>query len=211
MHPDHFPLEILELMRADRRILPYFDIPFQHASGKILAAMNRGGKAEAYLSLIEKIRAALPDAAIRSTFMTGFPGETEEDFQALLDFQKKARLDWLGCFTYSREEDTPAWSMKGRVAKKTAESRKRIIEEQQISITEEQMNRFAGKEFDCLVEEKIEGEDGLYLGRLPCQAPDVDGLTVISSDTELTPGALTHGKIFKRAGIDLEMKAVRKN
>jgi ribosomal protein S12 methylthiotransferase len=208
MHPDHFPPEIPELIKADGRFLPYFDIPFQHASAKILAAMNRRGNAEAYLGLIAKIRAVLPGAVIRSTFMTGFPGETEEDFQALLDFQEKAGLDWLGCFAYSREEDTPAWSMKPRVSKKTAKSRKRVIEERQIPITENQMNRFVGKEFGCLVEEKIEGEDGLYLGRLPCQAPEVDGLAVISSGAELRPGALIRGKVFRRVGIDLEVKAL---
>jgi ribosomal protein S12 methylthiotransferase len=206
IHPDHFPLLILDIMEKDPRLLPYFDIPFQHGSEKILASMNRRGNAGTYLALLETIRGRFPGAVIRSTFMTGFPGETEDDFRRLLDFQEKARLDWMGCFAYSREEDTPAYSMKGRVAKKTALERKRALEERQIPITEGQMDRFVGLGFETLVEEKIEGEDGLYLGRLPCQAPEVDGSAVITSARELVPGALVRGRVFARAGFDLEVR-----
>ncbi|MDR1957005.1 MAG: MiaB/RimO family radical SAM methylthiotransferase, partial [Treponema sp.] len=97
LHPDRFPLPLLELLRRDSRLLPYFDLPFQHGSPKILRAMNRRGTVESYLALIETIRTILPDATIRSTFLTGFPGETGQDFQVLLDFQAQARLDWVGC------------------------------------------------------------------------------------------------------------------
>jgi len=138
--------------------------------------------------------------------MTGFPGETEEDFQALLDFQEKARLDWLGCFAYSREEDTPAFSMKPRVSKKEALQRKTVIEQRQIPISEKQMDRFVGQDLDVLVEEKVEGEDGLWLGRLFCQAPEVDGSTVISSGRDLKPGILVRGRINARRGFDLEVR-----
>jgi ribosomal protein S12 methylthiotransferase len=208
IHPDNFPLPVLELCRRDRRLLPYFDIPFQHGSVRILRAMNRRGSAPSYLELIEKIRTLLPDAVIRSTFMTGFPGETEADFQALLDFQDRARLDWLGCFAYSREEDTPAYAMKGRVSKKAAAERKALLEERQIPITEKRMDRFLRRELEVLVEERLEapgeGEEDLYLGRLYCQAPEADGLTVMSPGRPLIPGALVRGRIFARAGFDLE-------
>jgi len=217
VHPDHFPMPILDIMEKDKRFLPYFDIPLQHGSGKILRLMNRQGNAASYLALIETIRRRFPDAVMRSTFMTGFPGETEEDFQALLDFQEKAQLDWLGCFAYSREEDTQAWSMKGRVAKKTAAERKQLIEERQVPITEKQMERFVGRTFDVLVEEKFEaseeipvelsaGEEELYLGRLPCQAPEVDGSAVILSPRPLECGALVPCRIFARAGFDLQVR-----
>ena len=231
IHPDNFPLSILELIEKDKRILPYFDIPFQHGSGKILAAMNRKGNTAIYLDLIETIRQRLPDAVIRSTFMTGFPGETEKDFALLLDFQKKARLDWLGCFAYSREEDTPSYSMKGRVPKKTAAQRKQMLEQLQIPITEKQMDRFIGRTFDVLVEEKFaspgetlseetfqtepdasagndDGEKTLYLGRLPCQAPEVDGAAVISSFRLLETGSIVRCRVFARAGFDLEVEPV---
>jgi ribosomal protein S12 methylthiotransferase len=206
LHPDSFPPSLLDLCQKDRRLLPYFDIPFQHASASLLRAMNRRGSAEAYLDLIGSIRSALPDSAIRSTFLTGFPGETEEDFHRLLDFQERAELDWAGVFTYSREEGTAAWSMKGRIAKKLALARKREIEERQLPITERRMERFVGRETEVLVEEKVEGEEGLYLGRLPCQAPEVDGSAVISADGTVAPGALLPGRIFARAGIDLEVR-----
>jgi ribosomal protein S12 methylthiotransferase len=210
IHPDNFPPAILDTMARDRRFLPYFDIPFQHGSAKILAAMNRRGNAATYLRLIGAIRERLPGAVIRSTLMTGFPGETEEDFAALLDFQEKARLDWLGCFAWSREEDTPAYAMKNRVPKKLAEDRKRFIEERQIPITEKNMDRFAGQELDVLVEEKIEGEEGLYLGRLYCQAPEVDGAAVIRGEDDrrlLEPGTFVSGRVFARTGFDLQVLA----
>ena len=156
--------------------------------------------------------------------MTGFPGETEEDFRLLLDFQQKAKLDWAGCFAYSREEDTPAWSMKGRVSKKTAEQRKLLVEENQTPITEKQMDRFIDRVFDALVEEAFpapetavpgsnkaalgKGDTFLYLGRLPCHAPEIDGSAVILSPIPLKPGALIPCKVFARAGFDLQVQPV---
>jgi ribosomal protein S12 methylthiotransferase len=212
IHPDHFPTQILDIMEKDARFLPYFDIPFQHASAKILSAMNRRGNSEQYLALLETIRARLPKAVMRSTFLLGFPGETEEDFAALLDFQEKAKLDWLGCFTYSREESTAAYSMKGRVNAKTAAARKRTIEERQIPITEKNMNRFTGQTLEVLIEERIDGKDteNFLLGRLYCQAPEIDGAAVIA-DTDANGnspqiGKLAQCKVIARRGIDLEVK-----
>jgi len=222
IHPDHFPFKILDLMERDMRFLPYFDIPFQHSSSKILTAMNRHGNAETYLALLKTIRARLPNAVIRSTFLLGFPGETEEDFAELLDFQEKANLDWLGCFTYSREEGTTAYSMKKRVPVKTAEKRKQIIEERQIPITEKNMEYFVNQNLDVLVEEKIaacetnadsvSSDDGetLWLGRLYCQAPDIDGAAVIvkSGTSKSNPqlGNFIKCKVTSRRGFDLEVR-----
>jgi ribosomal protein S12 methylthiotransferase len=203
LHPDHFPLPILDLMRRDDRFLPYFDIPFQHASAPVLATMNRRGSALAYLALLEDIRAALPDAVIRSTLMTGFPGETDADFRAALDFVEAARLDWLGVFAYSREEDTPAYSMQARPTKRLAAERKTTIEERQTRITGERMERFVGRTVPALVEEAVDEEDGLYLGRLFCHAPEVDGAAVIESGVPLIPGDFVTVKVTARAGFDL--------
>ena len=216
IHPDHFPFKILDLMEKDTRFLPYFDIPFQHASSKILTAMNRHGNAETYLALLKTIRARLPNAVIRSTFLLGFPDETEQDFAQLLDFQQKANLDWLGCFVYSREEGTAAFSMKGRISAKTAKERKQIIEERQIPITEKNMDRFVNQNMDVLVEEQIaanetdtEENETLWLGRLYCQAPDIDGAAVIvkseASETNPQLGDFTKCKVIARRGFDLEV------
>jgi ribosomal protein S12 methylthiotransferase len=214
IHPDNFPRDILDIMSRDRRILPYFDLPFQHGSAKILAAMNRCGNTDGYIDLIQEIRNRLPDAVIRSTFLLGFPNETDEDIEALLDFQARAELDWAGAFTYSREEDTPAYTMKNRVPKKTAAQRTALVEERQIPITQKRMDRFVGRTMEALIEEAVDEavpleplgsiEEGLYLGRLYCQAPEVDGAAVIRSEKPLVPGTLLPGRVFARAGFDLE-------
>jgi ribosomal protein S12 methylthiotransferase len=206
LHPDHFPLDILETIAADRRFLPYFDIPFQHASPTLLRAMNRRGRADTYISLIERIRNFLPDSVIRSTFMTGFPGESDADFNLLLDFQDAARLDWLGVFVFSREEGVPAYNFKGRPSKKTARERKRILETRQIRITEKRMSRFTGRLMTALVEEQVDGEAGLYIGRLFCHAPEVDGSLVIESAAALLPGTFVKGLVTGQAGFDLKLR-----
>jgi ribosomal protein S12 methylthiotransferase len=211
LHPDHFPLELLDVMRSDSRLIPYFDIPFQHASPKILAAMNRRGRADDYLRLLYTIRAALPDAVIRSTFLVGFPGEDDRrDFAALLDFQKRARLDWLGVFTFSREEGTPAYGMKGRVPEKLALERKATLEQRQEPITKSAMDRFTGRRMDVLIEENAGG--GHWLGRLYCQAPEVDGCAVIqAAGANLAPGMLVPCTVLYRSGIDLAVRAINVN
>ena len=203
IHPDHFPLDILPLMQQDQRLLPYLDIPFQHASQRILAAMNRKGSTEPYVSLLDTIRTAIPDAMVRSTFLVGFPGETEEDFQILLDFQKEALLDWLGAFAYSREEDTKAYGLKGRAKKSLAVSRKNKVEELQIPITAARLDRFVGRRMDILIEENVEGAD-LSLGRGWMQAPDIDGLTVVHGTHQ--PGTFVACEIVKVNGVDLEAR-----
>jgi ribosomal protein S12 methylthiotransferase len=216
LHPDRFPSAVLKIMAGDRRFLPYFDIPLQHSSESVLRAMNRRGSGERYLDLIRGIRAALPDAVIRSTFLVGFPGESEDDFAGLLDFQEQAALDWAGCFTYSREENTPAYAMGKRVPRSVAVKRKRILEERQQGISEGRMERFVGRELEVLVEERFEnpegaaepaGRGGLYLGRAYCQAPEVDGVSLILSEENLVPGSLLSCRVRGRAGLDLELRA----
>jgi ribosomal protein S12 methylthiotransferase len=223
IHPDNFPASILPIMAADGRLLPYFDLPFQHASARILKAMNRRGNAEAYLELLARVRSALPDAVIRSTFLLGFPGETDEDFAELRDFQEQARLDWLGAFAYSREEGTPAYAMRGGVSRKIVAARKRQIEEAQERITRTNLERFVGKELRVLVEEEVatvesgapprgastapagsaalEGEE-FSLGRAWMQAPDVDGLTVLRGRRR--PGELVKARVLAVTGVDFD-------
>ncbi len=226
IHPDRFPLEILDACERDPRVLPYFDIPFQHGSSKILKAMGRKGDPETYLDLIATIRGRLPEAVVRSTFLVGFPGETDEDFALLREFQDKARLDWLGAFAYSKEEGTAAAAMKGAVPKKLAERRKAELEAAQGPITEERMRRFVGREFEVLIEERIEaasdgasggpaagaddaegtGAEAFSLGRAWFQAPEVDGLCVVRGDFE--PGTVVKAKTFALRGVDLEADPV---
>lgn len=205
IHPDHFPPGLLDICRSDGRILPYFDIPFQHASSGILKKMGRRGSAESYLGLAGTIREALPDAVIRTTFLVGFPGEGHRDFDTLLRFQQDLKPDWLGVFTYSREEGTRAASMhslRPLMGKKTAARRRDILMEVQADLTAGKMERFKGRELPVLVEEPVKGED-LALGRIYAQAPEVDGLTVISLP-EAEDGRVINCRITGVTGYDLE-------
>ena len=206
IHPDHFPNEIIAQAATDKRLLPYFDLPFQHASPPILSAMGRRGEPERNLELVRRIRAELPDAVIRSTFLVGFPGETEEDVERLLDFQHEAALDWLGVFAYSREEDTPAHAMGRRVAKVEAERRKGRVELAQVPITEMALDRHIGRTLETLIEEPFPGEE-LSLGRAYLQAPDVDGLLVVHGSH--APGSVVPVRITRRNGVDLEGEVAR--
>jgi ribosomal protein S12 methylthiotransferase len=168
--------------------------------------MGRKGNAEKHLEMIQSIKNRLPQAVFRSTFMTGFPGENDSDFQDLLDFQEKAQINWVGFFTYSREEDTPAWSYRGALATKLSErkalKRKTILEQRQTLISQNLLDSFVGQELDVLIEEKV-GEENLYLARGYFQAPEVDGLIVVHSES-IRPGDVIRVKITKRNGMDLE-------
>jgi len=213
IHPDHFPLQILDLMERDRRFLPYFDIPFQHGSAKILAAMNRGGAAqgavaEEYLALVATIRGRIPAAIIRTTFLAGFPGETDADFAALLDFQQKLRADWLGCFAYSHEEDTPAYTMNRQVPPKIAARRQRKVEERQVPITVQSVDRFIGQTLDVLLEERLNGDNGgsLWLGRLYCHAPEVDGAVIAAGGEDARAGDVVPCTVTARSEFNLEAR-----
>ena len=225
IHPDHFPLDILSIMTADKRFLPYFDIPFQSGAQKIIRAMNRNGSAEVYLDIVKNIRDAFEKAKspygepqIRTTFLVGFPGETDEDFNETIKFLQELRPLWSGGFTYSREEDTPSYSFKGRVPKKTAEARLAEIQNTQTSITEKKLDSFIGKEIEVLVEELIQAEDKTFLalGRAWFQAPEVDGAVVLNFNlnsknidgNQILPGSVVKARIIARNGFDLESVAV---
>jgi ribosomal protein S12 methylthiotransferase len=202
IHPDHFPEEILDLAAADPRLLPYFDLPFQHTSPDVLSRMGRRGSSVTYLALIRRIRERLPDAVLRSTFLVGFPGETDDDFRRLLEFQQAASLDWAGVFAYSREEGTPAYGFGGRVSRKLAESRKAEVEQAQVPITSARLRRHLGRTLSVLIEEPVRGE-ALSLGRAYLQAPEVDGLVVVRA-AGLEPGSLQRVRLERLAGVDLE-------
>lgn len=219
IHPDHFPEEILPIMASDERILPYFDIPFQHGSAQILKAMNRKGNSETYISLVNTIRQHLPNAVLRTTFLTGFPGETAKNQKESVAFLKAIRPLWSGAFSYSLEDDTPIANKLevdtlktiAQVSEKTAVSRKKELEEIQQKITESTLLSFVGQVLNVLIEELIPEEDGLALGRAWFQAPDVDGAVVLSSDYPelLIPGEFVKAKIIAVHGVDLEASVIK--
>ena len=212
IHPDTFPEELISIVKNSEKIIPYFDIPVQHSSERVLRKMRRCGNTEKYLALISRIRSEIPEAVIRTTLMLGFPGEEREDFDELLSFVRQARFDWMGSFLYSREEDTPAFDMRDEKAHEKAVKRaarwKNELEELQSAITEERLQGFVGKKYTALVEENIQGED-LSIARIYSQAPEVDGLTVIMGEG-IAPGDVVEVGIRAVRGVDLEAVLIRK-
>lgn len=206
IHPDTFPLDLIDIVGENEKILPYFDIPFQHADENVLRKMKREGDSEKYLSLIERIREKIPSAVIRSTMMLGHPGEDRKAFDTLLSFIRDAKLDWMGSFLYSREEDTVSYRLRGQKehekANKIAEKWQKELLDLQSGITEKALGRFVGNTYDALVEELIEGED-LAIGRIYSQAPEVDGLTVIMG-RDMKVGDVVRIGIRSVRGLDLE-------
>lgn len=204
VYPDTFDLEMLALFKSDPRLLPYFDIPFQHGSRPVLKAMARNGDPSAYLALIAGIREQLPLAAIRTSILVGFPGETEEDVQALLAFQKEAALEWLGVFSYSPEEGTYAATLKGKVSQKDSRMRQAAVEGAQIALTASRLQRYVGLVTEVLLEELVADEE-MAIGRTFFQAPEVDGLTVVHGQRkDLVPGTFVKVRIMKLNGVDME-------
>jgi ribosomal protein S12 methylthiotransferase len=206
IHPDAFPQDLPLFIKENPKVLPYFDVPFQHAAVPVLRSMGRTGTKESYLELIANIRSILPDAVIRSTIMLGYPGEDAAAFAELKDFLSKAELDWMGSFLYSREEGTKAYDLRDEEehekAHKKAAGYQKKIEAIQGPLTIKRLQRFIGKEYDVLIEEKVEGED-LAIGRMYGQAPEVDGLTVVMG-RDLKPGSIVRCGIRAVKGLDLE-------
>ena len=184
IHPDHFNRDILTVMKKDPRLLPYFDIPFQSGDDMVIRSMNRKGTARQYEQLVADIRSSFPDAAIRTTFLTGFPGETDEAAEHTQQFLKNIQSDWSGCFPYSREEDTPGYALKHQVPKKLSVQRSDALVAIQADITRSRLAARVKTGYDVLVEEVIEGKEGLAIGRAWFQAPEVDGSVVIRYDRD---------------------------
>ncbi len=213
IHPDHFNKDVLEVMKTDNRFLHYFDIPFQSGSGDIIRLMNRKGNAENYSEMISEIRKELPDMVLRTTFMTGFPGEKTKHFKETENFLETIRPDWSGCFDYSLEDDTPAYNFRGKVSSRKAKKRASVLEEIQSEITSEKLEAYKGKTFDVLIEEIIPNEEEcLAIGRAWFQAPEVDGAVVVRYEEEekdrIFEGAVVPVKILSVTGVDLDGRLV---
>ena len=176
-YPETITDELIEEVKNNDKICKYFDIPMQHISDKILKKMNRKSTGESIRKLITKLREEIPGVVIRSTLMVGFPGETEEDFEELYEFVKWAKLDKLGCFTYSKEEGTAAFKMENQVHPMTKKKRYNRIMALQQKISEENMKRHIGKTLKVLVEEN-------GVGRTYMDVPDIDGVIYIEGNAK---------------------------
>ncbi|MGB5519192.1 MAG: radical SAM protein, partial [Gammaproteobacteria bacterium] len=176
--------EIIPLM-AEGRLLPYLDIPFQHASPRILKAMRRPAASENTLQRIHAWRQTCPELTLRSTFIVGFPGETEDDFEQLLDFLDQARLDRVGCFTYSAVEGAKAYQLPNPVDEDTKQERLQRFMEKQAAISRERLRKKIGTEQRVLVD--AVSESGA-IARSSADAPEIDGLVYIEEHSDLQPG-----------------------
>ncbi|MCL1825788.1 MAG: 30S ribosomal protein S12 methylthiotransferase RimO [Betaproteobacteria bacterium] len=192
MYPYPAVDKIVELM-AQGKILPYLDVPFQHASPRILQAMRRPADAENALERIRRWRAICPDITIRSTFITGFPGETEEDFEHLLRFLEEARLDRVGAFAYSPVEGAAANALPGAIPDDVREDRRQQLLELQEDISTQCLEARIGREMTVLVDEVSEEEGAI--ARSPGDAPDVDGLVIIPDGEGIEPGDFVRVRI----------------
>jgi len=198
-YPSGLTQELLSVMAKSEKIFNYIDIPLQHASKKILKSMKR--PTLDYEKLIEKIRDKIPDAAIRTTFIVGYPGETEEDFNELKDFVKKIKFDRIGVFEYSPEKGTYSYTLKNRVNARVKQQRRKELMEIQKSISEKINEKLLGKEIECIVEYIT--DDGAVIGRTYKDAPEVDGLIYLNSKDEVIPGDIVTARVTKADTYDL--------
>ncbi|MBQ8183623.1 MAG: 30S ribosomal protein S12 methylthiotransferase RimO [Clostridia bacterium] len=206
-YPDRVTDELIEAIAVNDKVCNYIDMPMQHADGSVLAAMNRKGDKESLLALVEKIRAKIPDVVIRSTFITGFPGETEEAFTTLSEFVNEAKLDRVGCFAYSREEGTPAYDFENQIDPEVAAERAEVIMNQQYTIAETKLDECIGKTLDVLVEGYDPYTDSYY-GRTYMDAPDIDNNVILTSGYRIDDGDIVPVEIFDKDEYSLIGEAV---
>lgn len=173
-YPDCLTDELIDTIASEEKIAKYIDLPLQHASERVLRRMNRRGDAASISALMEKLRARIPGVALRTTVMVGFPGETEEDFEILMDLIRSVRFERLGCFTYSREEGTPAYSLDHQVPEEEKERREELVSETQMLIMQEKGEAMIGKEVTVLTE-GFDRWAECYFGRTESDAPEIDG------------------------------------
>jgi ribosomal protein S12 methylthiotransferase len=202
LHPARVNKELLLLMAANTRLIPYLDIPFQHVSDHILRLMNRPYTQVKLIQLMETIRHILPLAALRTTMMVGFPGETEDDIAEMTDFLQKHHFDHLGVFAYANEEGCKAASLPDQIAEETKEERLRKIMELQADISFAALQKHVGAVEQVLVEGLSRESDLLLEGRTRYQAPDIDGCVYITRGT-VEPGALVDVTITEAHTYDL--------
>ena len=201
-YPEEITDELIETIRTEKKICHYIDMPIQHASDKILKAMGRRTNNAELRNIISKLRKEIPDICLRTTLITGFPGETEEDHQILLDFIDEMEFDRLGVFTYSPEEDTKAASLDNQVDEEVKLCRKDDIMELPQEISMDKSERLVGKEIEVIIEGKASDED-VYVGRSYMDAPSVDGYVFINSEEELMSGDFAKVRIVKAMEYDL--------
>ncbi|MBI5554921.1 MAG: MiaB/RimO family radical SAM methylthiotransferase [Elusimicrobia bacterium] len=200
-HPAHLDKEVIQIMAREKKICKYIDLPLQHINDSILRQMNRHVTRRQIESLIQEIRDTMPEATLRTTFMVGFPGETEKQFQELYDFVARAGFDRLGVFAYSREEGSAAAKMPGQIKEQVKQQRLKKIMLLQQRIALDNNQKLIGQDLIVLIEGR--DQQGFYRGRSQYDAPEIDNQVRVHSALKLQPGAFVQVKITKALPYDL--------
>ncbi len=203
-YPDRITDELIEVIKSEDKILKYIDLPLQHCSGRVLRAMNRRGDKNTLTALLNKIKNEIPGVVLRTTFIVGFPGETEEDFSELCEFVGEIKFDRMGCFCYSKEEDTKAAEFENQVEDEVKLRRQEILMLQQAEIMNQKQRKMIGKKIKVLVE-GFDSEVGSMFGRSCADSPDVDGLVYFCCNENCCPAPGTFATVLVNDFIECDL------
>jgi ribosomal protein S12 methylthiotransferase len=210
-YPNKITSRLLETIAANEKICSYVDVPLQHASSAVLKRMKRGGSADIFLRSIERMRRTIPDVTVRSSFIAGFPGETEKEFEELCEFVRAVEFDWMGAFAYSDQQGAGAYAIDGKISVREIEHRRKHLMQIQSRISRTKKRKLVGKEFDLLLEGTSEESDLLLEGRTAMHAPEIDGKVLVNDAPDtLQPvaGEFYRCKITEAHDYDLIAKVV---
>ena len=206
-YPDKVTDELIAEMRDNPRILKYIDLPIQHISDRMLSAMNRHGDGRMVREVVAKLRREVEGIVIRTTFIVGFPGETEEDFSELCEFVREAKFDRAGVFTYSREEDTPAYDFEDQIDEQVKQDRMDILMQEQLEINEANNQKMIGKTLTVICED-FDPVGEIHFGRSEADAPEIDGKIYFRAEGRIAPGSFVKVKIREALDYDLVGRAI---
>ena len=210
-YPNKITSRLLETIAAHDKICSYVDVPLQHASASVLKRMKRGGGADVFLRSLEKIRRTIPGVTLRTSFIVGFPGETEAEFEELCEFVRAAEFDWMGAFGYSDQEGASAFSQERKLPAREIERRRKRLMQIQRTISKRRKKALVGREFDLLLEGASEESDLLLEGRTPMHAPEIDGKVLVNDvpeGLEPQPGGFYRCQVTEAHDYDLVAKIV---
>lgn len=199
-YPDRVTDELIDVIASEEKVCSYIDIPLQHCNNDILKSMNRYGSYDSLKKLLTKMKSKIPNLSLRTTFMVGFPGETEEQFEELCRFIKDIEFDKMGCFTYSPEEDTPAFDFDNQIDEDVKKRRAEVLMDIQYSITENANKKRIGNIYKVVIDEK---DGNKYIGRSYLDSPEIDSGIIITSERALSSGEFINVKITDYDGYDL--------
>jgi ribosomal protein S12 methylthiotransferase len=210
-YPNKITGRLLETIAAHDNVCSYIDVPLQHASASALKRMKRGGGADVFLRSIEKMRRTISHLTLRTSFIVGFPGETEQEFEELCTFVREAQFDWMGAFAYSDEEGATAYALEGKLPAREIERRRKRLMQIQRQLSKKKKQALLGKQFDLLLEGTSEETDLLLEGRTVMHAPEIDGKVFVNDvpmDLRVEPGQFYRCEISEAHDYDLVAKIV---